>query len=238
MTNLIAYHGNQSEKDAILAQLAAHRAADELIKGQYWEDGKGCAVGCTLHSSNHIEYESRFGIPVMLAQLEDAIFEALDNGAAQAWPERFMSAIRPGADLSLVGWELLHWLLTDQDIIPGIADPAVKDVVKRGADLMAVLKNGGTVSKDDAARVARAAWAAMTPAAGAARAAEWAAWAAAGAARAAQATRAAEWAARAAQATRVARAAWAATGAAVAVGDRQAAYAKMADKLIELIKAK
>jgi len=59
MTNLTAYHNNQANKDAIIGQLKLHCDADEIIKGQYWEDGKGCAVGCTIHSDNHAEYEAR-----------------------------------------------------------------------------------------------------------------------------------------------------------------------------------
>ena len=35
---MIAYHNDQTIKDAILAQLAAHRKDDEIIKGMYWED--------------------------------------------------------------------------------------------------------------------------------------------------------------------------------------------------------
>src|SRR5579863_6488477 len=100
---MLAYHNDQAIKDAILARLAAHAMADEFVKGQYWENGKGCAVGCTIHSSNYSEYEHRFGIPQMLAHLEDCIFEGLPNGNAKAWPLRFMSAIEPGRDLSLIG---------------------------------------------------------------------------------------------------------------------------------------
>lgn len=101
MTNsapLIAYHGDPEVKAAILAQLKRHRAADEIVKGQYWCDGKGCAVGCTIYSGHHAEYEPRFGIPQMLACLEDQIFDGLPNHEAQDWPIAFMAAIEPGAD--------------------------------------------------------------------------------------------------------------------------------------------
>ena len=40
---MIAYHGDQKEKTKILAQLRRHAKADQLVKGQYWEAGKGCA---------------------------------------------------------------------------------------------------------------------------------------------------------------------------------------------------
>ena len=73
MQTLIAYHNKPEIKSGILAQLELHKAADEIIKGQYWKNGKGCAVGCTIHGQDHMQYETRFGIPVMLARLEDCI---------------------------------------------------------------------------------------------------------------------------------------------------------------------
>lgn len=177
---MLAYHGRQADKDAILAQLAAHRAADELVQGYgYWEDGKGCAVGCTLHSGNHIEYETRFGIPVAIARLEDAIFEGLPVELARQWPERLMMAIRPGADLSRVHWRLMHWLLTDPEVNPGIGHPLVRDAVAACADLMAALA-AGDESAWSAANAAR-------------NAAESAAWIAAIAASAESAERSAAW---------------------------------------------
>jgi hypothetical protein len=39
---MIAYHNDETIKSAIMAHLAEHRAADEIIKGTYWENGKGC----------------------------------------------------------------------------------------------------------------------------------------------------------------------------------------------------
>lgn len=94
---LIAYHNDPSIKTAIISELEAHRAADQIVQGQYWANGKGCAVGCTVKSANHAEYEPRFGIPEMLARLEDVIFEGLPNSDAQNWPVEFMAAIEPGA---------------------------------------------------------------------------------------------------------------------------------------------
>lgn len=164
---LIAYHGREADKRAILAQLAAHRAADQLVQDYgYWTDGKGCAVGCTLHSDNHMEYEERFGIPVAIARLEDSIFEGLPVDLARQWPERLMTAIQPGADLSRVHWQLLHWLLTTPAVNPGIEHPLALDAVRACADLMADLAAGKAV-----------AWSAARSAENAARSAENAAWA-------------------------------------------------------------
>jgi hypothetical protein len=186
MTTMLAYHGNEAEKVSILAQLRAHHDADEIIKGHYWEGGKGCAVGCTIHSGNHAEYETRFGIPQALARLEDTIFENLPNGTAKEWPLRFMGAIKPGADLSRVSWQFLHWLLTDEAVNPGINHPLVRDAIKQCADVLIPLTKGQKTdeSAESAARsaersAASAAWSAARSAESAASAAASAAWSAA-----------------------------------------------------------
>ena len=59
---MLAYHNDPALKAKLLADLQVHADADQLVKGQYWEDGKGSAVGCTLHSlgatktDNYAEY--------------------------------------------------------------------------------------------------------------------------------------------------------------------------------------
>jgi hypothetical protein len=226
---LIAYHGDPSVKIAALAQIRAHAAADELVKGQYWENGKGCAVGCQIHSSDHAQYEIRFGIPQILAQLEDTIFEGLPNGDAQQWPERFMQSIQPGADLSRVAWQFLHWLLTDRAVNPGIDHVLVRDTVKQCADaLLIMLTSGAPVDANaagaNAANAANAAREAESAAREAESAAANAAWTAAGAESAAGAAWTAAGAAGAAanaaranaarEAESAAGAAWTAAGAA------------------------
>ena len=61
-----AFHNNPAIKEKYLARVRAHAAADEIIKGQYWQNGRGCAVGCTIHSSSHKAYEDELGIPRFL----------------------------------------------------------------------------------------------------------------------------------------------------------------------------
>ena len=99
-----AYHSDPGLKAAVLAQMADHRAAERLVTGTYWDwtIGRGCAVGCLTHDPDggHAQYPVRWGIPEELAWIEDAIFENLSLEDALAWPERFLAAIEPGADLS------------------------------------------------------------------------------------------------------------------------------------------
>ena len=245
---MIAYHGSQTEKDAILKQLQLHYDADEIVHGTYWENGKGCAVGCTIHGSDHAQYEPRFGIPQALAHLEDIIFEGMSNGKSKEWPLRFMRAIKPGAHLEHVQWAFLSRILTDEKITPGINHPVVKDAVARVAVLCAAWATGTPIEESAAASAAwsaarSAASAARNATASAARSAASAAWSAASAARsAASAARnatSAAWSAASA-ARSAASAAWSAarSAASAASAARNAtASARMADLLIELIEA-
>lgn len=119
MEKLIAFHGRQSAKDKYLKRVLAHAKADQIVKGQfvkgqYWENGKGCAVGCTIHGSNHDAYETELGIPWQIAYLEDTLFEELPNDLAMTFPVRFLESITPGADLSLVVAKLMVWQFEDE----------------------------------------------------------------------------------------------------------------------------
>ncbi len=110
---MLAFHGDPAIKERYLIRLKEHAALDEIIKGKYWENGKGCAVGCTIHSANHSNYESELGIPQTLAYLEDRIFENLPNEFAMTWPMRFLESINVGTNLELVWPKFVYWLLID-----------------------------------------------------------------------------------------------------------------------------
>jgi hypothetical protein len=156
---MLSYHSDPAIKSRYLARVEGHAAADEIIEGRYWEAGKGCAVGCTVHGDSHDDFERELGIPQVLAWLEDVIFEGLPNRLAKTWPERFLSAIEPGSDLSRVAWQLLHWLLTDSGF--GEFDhPAVRSAVRQCADVLVPLMQGRPVDKDAAEYAAAVAWAA------------------------------------------------------------------------------
>jgi hypothetical protein len=137
---MLSYHSNPSIKAKYLARVEGHAEADEIIKGRYWEAGKGCAVGCTIHGDAHGDFEIELGIPRILAWLEDVIFEGLPNRLAKTWPERFLSSIEPGTDLSRVAWQLLHWLLTDRGAELDV--PVVAAAVKQCADVLVPLVRG------------------------------------------------------------------------------------------------
>ena len=111
MNQLRAFHADPKIKATYLNRVLAHRAADEIVQGTYWENGRGCAVGCTIHSSNHSAYEKELGIPRKLARLQDRIFEGLPLSEAKDFPQAFLDAIPVGADLNQVADKFIFWLL-------------------------------------------------------------------------------------------------------------------------------
>jgi hypothetical protein len=180
-----AFHNDMSIKNKYTARVLAHFEADELIKGRYWENGRGCAVGCTIHGAEHARYETELGIPEWLALLEDTIFEGLPLERAKVWPSEFLNVIHVGAELEKVKAPFMIFILKSTlDKFDHEKSPEVKAVVER---VIALYERGDATQEEFAAR---AAWAAE--AADAARAAAWAARAEAWAEAAAEA---AAWAA-------------------------------------------
>ena len=164
---LLAFHNDPAIKKKYLARVRKHRKADQLVQGYgYWEDGKGCAVGCTLHGSNHGDYEIELGIPRVLAFLEDGFFENLSVEEARAWPEAFLDAIPVGADLELVWPKFAHWMLVDPElgVIEFATTPATKKAVEDVAALYARWIAGDKPAEDEwlkaEASAASADWAA------------------------------------------------------------------------------
>lgn len=110
---LLAFHNDPKVRAKYTRRVRLHAAHDEIVKGQYWENGKGCAVGCILHSSDHAAAESELGLPAWLMHLVDDIFEALSNADAKVFPAQFLRAIPTGADLAPVRDQFLAWLMDD-----------------------------------------------------------------------------------------------------------------------------
>lgn len=172
MTTLLTFHNDPAIKEKYLARLHAHAAADRITKGQYWENGKGCAVGCTIEGNDHKRYETELGIPEGIAHLEDIIFEGLPNELAMTFPIRFLESIPVGVDLSHVVPSMMIFILKDRRIY---ADYQGKKAIDSVVALYQRKLNGEDVTVQEWKEAAEAAWAAW--AAGAAEAA-WAAGAA------------------------------------------------------------
>lgn len=111
-----SYHGDPEFKAKILAQLQAHYEADEIIKGQYWEDGKGCAVGCLIHGDDHSKFPDVLGWPEWLARLVDDIFEGLPNADAKEFVLQIGRAVPDGKDedwFNQIKWRFFIFLLEE-----------------------------------------------------------------------------------------------------------------------------
>lgn len=225
-----AYHNKPEIKAEYIARVRAHREADQLVQGcGYWRDGKGCAVGCTIHGSSHAAYESELGIPQAIARLQDGIFEGLPKEKAQAWPEQFLEAIAAGADLSQVVDKFLHWLLADS--VDGVLRFAKTEKQRQSIEAVGKLYarkiDGEHVTRLEWEAAAAAAFAATAAAAFAANAAAFAATAAAAFADAASAD---------AASAAAAAAAYYAADAAAYYAARKAARIRQSEKLLELLR--
>jgi hypothetical protein len=238
---LISFHGDPAIKEKYLKRLEAHKAADEIIQGATGQDGKGCAVWCTLDNYSHSSYENELGIPMMLAKLEDRIFEGLSVEESKDFPIRFLSAIPIGKDLGNIYKHFFIWLLVDEK--DGVIKYAKKDSTKKAIQDVADLLQKSLLEKVSSEQFREVRKAAAADAA--AYAAAYAAYAAADAAAAyaadaadaaAYAAAAAAYAADAAAAAADA-AAYAAAADAAAAAARKKMYSRMADKLIELLQA-
>lgn len=109
----LSFHNDPALRDKYVARVNAHIEADELIHGKYWEDGKGCAVGCTIHSADHRAYETELGLPEWLARLEDTLFEGQSNDDARTFVREFLPSIPVGVDLTPVRWRFCAFLMRE-----------------------------------------------------------------------------------------------------------------------------
>lgn len=119
MEKLIAFHGKKEVKDFYLKRLEGHS----------WENGKGCAVSCTLENYSYLAYEKELGIPHILAKLKDRVFEGMNNVDAKEFPLKFLFSIPVGANLNDVYKKFLIWLLTDEE--EGVIKYAKADLTKK-----------------------------------------------------------------------------------------------------------
>ncbi len=216
-----SFHNDQAVKDKYVSRVEQHQLADEIVQGQYWEEGKGCAVGCTLHGENHGDYETELGIPTWIAKLQDRLFEGMTNEDAKLFPLKFLEAIPLGVDLDQVKAPFLIFVLKGTlDTFDNEKYPNAVKAVNTVIDLYA----SGCTDIEKFKEARRAASAAASAAAS---------YAAASAASAAAAYAAASYAAAYAA---DAYAAYAADAAAAYATARQDKYKLYADKLLELFK--
>ena len=153
----LAFHNNPDLAAIIRAQVDAHTAADEIVQGRYWENGKGCFIGCLAHGADIGRVQELTGFPFMLTRIAENIFEWLDNETAKGFPQAVIAAPFVGADLSLVSWQFLHWCVSDA--LHQYADAATQAACAPAVQVLADKARGVPVTADGAARAANAAYA-------------------------------------------------------------------------------
>jgi hypothetical protein len=180
---MLSFHNDDSIKQKYLDRVRKHRELDNIIQGTGWEDGKGCAVGCTLENYDHSSYPIELGLPKWIAHLEDRIFEGLPGEEAMFWPEQFLSAIPVGMDVEPIKHQLairrMNRLIDLQtrninDDNSGLLKQVIIAInaVKKCHETE-LLSNTCSIDWESAS------WAARSAASSAARSDSWAAWSAA-----------------------------------------------------------
>jgi hypothetical protein len=194
--NNLSFYGNDQLKQDLLYQLQSHYAHDQIIKGHYWQNGKGCHVGCCIHSNSHKDMSNFFGLPEWICYLFDNIFEGLPNDDAMRFPLESIQAIPVGVCLQPVLHKLAIWRLLDPErgVIRFSNDECIVDVAElhKKALIQEVSKNEWYAARSAAYSVDYATAAAAYSATAAAYSAACAAYSATAAADSATATAAAD----------------------------------------------
>ena len=255
-----AFINCEVSKKELITELEYHRRLDHLIQGYYWKKEKGCDTGCTLHKfapgkeNDHSLFPKLFGISERFAHLCDKLFEGLPLKEAKEFPLERTKSISIGCDTNLVVDKFLLWLLSEKDspISNYKEEKHIKDVAslyRRKVSGEEVTKKEWKTASDSAYAAAKTAYAAAKTAYAADAAAYAADYAVAASDYAADAY-AADSAAYAADYASYAAADYAADSAYAAayVADADAAaadsadaatyaaYKRMANKLIEILK--
>lgn len=97
-----AFHNNPGIKKFYIDRIKRHMKMDNLIQGTGWKNGKGCAIGCQFENYDHRKMVEEWDVPLVLAKLEDRIFEELSTNDAMEWPLRFTKSLKVGVDYSMV----------------------------------------------------------------------------------------------------------------------------------------
>jgi len=131
-------------KAEFVAEMQAHRAADHLIAGLYFDasTGRGCGIGCGVETINrplglNLEYDSHAGLasalgwPVWLCGMEDRIFEGLPPLERSAWPVDLATAVPEGVDLEPALNQILARMLREV-VLPAAGSSAA--IVQRVAN--------------------------------------------------------------------------------------------------------
>lgn len=139
---ILAFHGEPSLKSAVMDRLREHRRLDTIAQKVYFENGRGCHLGCITHVNDgaHETAERLFGIEQRIGYWLEAIFEGLPPKKCAAWVLESTEAIPAGADLSKCHHHLAVWLLGESGLLT-ITD-VNRDAIAQVRELHVAAVNG------------------------------------------------------------------------------------------------
>lgn len=140
------------DTDTMRAEIAQHIEADAVRGGHYWDGQTGCFIGCLARSSRAETLTDRFGLPLPLVRICEAIFERLPYEEQPAFFREVGEALRDGQDLSRVHWAFLA------DTLRHLPDTDARNLVATVIDGIDRLARGD--EWPEAARAEAEAWAA------------------------------------------------------------------------------
>lgn len=109
-----AYQSGIITKDEFIKELKIHHDQDNFIQGEWFENGKGGSLGCSLEIISRLKgveakkhddyalYEKYLAIPQWLVMIKEVVFENLSSDVAGQWVLDFAQTIKEGQDLDKI----------------------------------------------------------------------------------------------------------------------------------------
>lgn len=126
-----AFNGDKNVKEQVLQQIEQAIRSQKINRRTSLIDALGL-IDRSAFSMVFSEVADKLQIPVVLLHMQDAIFDGLSAGRAQNWYRELLSAIEPGADLTVATWKFAVWM--ENEVAALVANlPADLDCQKRQA---------------------------------------------------------------------------------------------------------
>lgn len=140
-----------------------HQKNDEYLAGRFWNNGKGCSIGCTIHDAkklglvDELEYGDHaalakvLGVPEFVTRIMDTIFEWLPDAERPAFTPLVLRTIRPDRHYATLQDHFSAWCMLDPKYGVSIvaSNPDVRCVSKRIGELYAKRARGEAISDAD-----------------------------------------------------------------------------------------
>jgi len=105
-----AFAGSHEIKRDLISRVRSYKATETLTDHVPWEDLKEPSGRLRVGAYKWSNYPAELGIPDNLAYIQECLFEGMPFNQSMELPERFLSSIPVGADLSLAWSRFAVWL--------------------------------------------------------------------------------------------------------------------------------